>query len=273
MTPAVMWCPNKCLHCWRAIELTIGSELSGKIDSPKEIIDGCIKAQRKLLEGFNIDEKSKKKQLSKANIKKYKEALEPMQFAISLSGEPTTYRKIGELIEELRKRKKTSFLVTNGLYPKKIKELIEKKRLPTQLYISVNSPNEKMWKEFHRSTKKDGWKRLIQSLKLMSKIKARTVFRMNLVRGLNMDKKFIKEYSNLIKIANPKFVEVKGFMSVGYSRERLGYEKMPTEKEIEEFCKELAKETGLKILDSHEFSRAVVLGRNKKELKIKKSEI
>ena len=27
MTPAVMWCPNKCVHCWRAIELTLGDEL------------------------------------------------------------------------------------------------------------------------------------------------------------------------------------------------------------------------------------------------------
>ena len=273
MTPAVMWCPNKCLHCWRAVELTLGSELKGKIDSPKEIIDGCIKAQRKLLEGFNIDEKSKKKQLSKANIKKYKESQEPMQFAISLSGEPTTYEKIGELIKELRKRGKTSFLVTNGLYPKKLKELIDKKQLPTQLYISVNSPNEKMWKEFHRSTKKDGWKKLLESLKLMNKMKTRTVFRMNLIKDLNMNENLIKEYSELIKIANPSFVEVKGFMSVGYSRERLGYEKMPTDEEMKEFCEKLSKETGLKILDSHKFSRAFVLGKDKKDLKIKESEI
>ena len=273
MTPAVMWCPNKCLHCWRAVELTIASELKGKVDSPKEIIDGCIKAQRKLLEGFNIDAKSKKKQLSRANMEKYKEAQEPMQFAISLSGEPTTYEKIGELITELRRRNKTSFLVTNGLYPEKLKELITKRQLPTQIYISVNSPNEKMWKEFHRSTKKDGWKKILESLKLMSKMKARTIFRMNLVKGLNMDKKYIKEYSELIKIANPKFIEVKGFMSVGYSRERLGYEKMPSYDEMKKFCEDLAKETGLKILDSHEFSRAFVLGKNKKDLKIKKDEV
>lgn len=272
MTPAVMWCPNKCLHCWRAVELTIGSELSGKTDSPKEIIDGCILAQRKLLEGFNIDKNSKKKQLSKANYEKYKEALEPTQFAISLSGEPTTYDKIGELIEELRKRNKTSFLVTNGLYPKKIKELIEKKQLPTQLYISVNSPNEEMWKKFHRSTKKDGWKRLLESLKLMSQIKTRTVFRMNLIKDLNMEEQYIAEYAKLIELSKPKFVEVKGFMSVGYSRERLGYERMPTDLEMKIFCEKLAKKTGLKILDSHEFSRAFVLGKNKKDLKIKKSE-
>jgi len=273
MTPAVMWCPNKCLHCWRAVELTLGSRLKGKINSPKEIIDGCVKAQRKLLGGFNIDEKSKKRQLSKANVKKYKEAQEPMQFAISLSGEPTTYNKIGELIRELRKRGKTSFLVTNGLYPEKLKELIVKKELPTQLYISVNSPNEKMWKEFHRSKIKDGWKKLLESLKLMGKMKTRTVFRMNLVKDLNMSGQYLKEYSELIKVANPIFVEIKGFMSVGYSRERLGYEKMPSYEDMKNFCEKLAKETGLEILDSHEFSRAFVLGKNKNRLKIKKSEI
>jgi len=272
MTPAVMWCPNKCLHCWRSIELTLGSELSGKTDSPKEIIDGCILAQRKLLEGFNIDKNSKKKQLSKANYKKYKEALEPTQFAISLSGEPTTYDKIGELIEELRKRNKTSFLVTNGLYPKKIKELIEKKQLPTQLYISVNSPNEEMWKKFHRSTKTDGWERLNESLKLMSQIKTRTVFRMNLIRNLNMEEEHIPQYAKLIQLAKPRFVELKGFMSVGSARERLGYERMPTNLEMKNFSEKLAKETGLKLLDSHEFSRAFVLGNDEKDLKIKKSE-
>ena len=52
MTPAVMWCPNKCLHCWRAVEMTIGDKMEEGIDSPKEIIDGCIEAQRKLLVGF-----------------------------------------------------------------------------------------------------------------------------------------------------------------------------------------------------------------------------
>ena len=62
-------------------------------------------------------------------------------------------------------------------------------------------------------------------------------------------------------------------MSVGFARERLGYDKMPTEKEMEGFAKKLAKETKLKILDIHEFSRAIVLGKNKKDLKIKKKQI
>lgn len=276
MTPAVMWCPNRCVHCWRATELTIGNELKGKIDSPNEIIDKCIEAQKKLLVGFKIDKNSKKKQLSKANQKKYAEAQEPMQFAISLSGEPMVYEKIGDLIDELRKRGKTSFLVTNGLYPEKIKEIEKKKQLPTQLYISVNAPNKKVYDEFHRSSKKDAWERLNKSLEIMSTLKGktRTVFRMNLVKNLNMNHEMAKEYAELIKKANPMFVEIKGFMSVGYARQRLGYDRMPYHKEIVDFANEILKFLPeYKFLDEKKESRVVLLGKSRKDMKIKKSEI
>jgi len=275
MTPAVIWCPNKCVHCWRAIELTLGDKISGKIDSPKKIIDGCIKAQRKLLTGFKILPNSRKKQLSKADIKKYQEAQEPMQFAISLSGEPTIYEKIGNLISGLRKRGKTSFLVINGLYPEKIKELKNKNQLPTQLYISVNTPNKELYKKFHRSSKKNAWEKLNETLEFFPKIrnKTRTVFRMNLVRGLNMIEP--ENYAKLIKKSNPLFVEIKGFMSVGFARKRLGYERMPTHKEVKDFSEKLVKELNsigenYKILDEKIESRVLVLGKRKEELKIKK---
>jgi len=271
MTPC-LWCPNKCIHCWRAIEFTTGDKIPGKADSPKKIIDGCIKAQRKLLQGFKIDKKSKKKQLSKANMEKYKEAQEPMQFAISLSGEPTIYPLIGELISELRKRGKTSFLVTNGLYPEKLEELAKKGQLPTQLYISVNVPNKEMYQNFHRSIKPDAWEKLMKSLNIIARLKnkTRTIFRINLVRDINLDNEYIKEFAELVKKASPLFVEIKGYMAVGHARQRLGYEKMPTHKEIMDFSKKLAKATGLKILDSHERSRVAVLGKNKKDLRIKR---
>ncbi len=270
MTPAVMWCPNRCLHCWRAVEMTISNELTGKTDSPKEIIDGCIEAQRKLLQGFNIDKNSKKKQLSKANQEKFSEAQEPMQFAISLSGEPMVYEKIGELIEELRKRGKTSFVVTNGLYPKKLKELEKKKQLPTQLYISVNTPNKELYIKFHRSSKKDAWERLNKSLKTMAKLrsKTRTVFRMNLVKDLNMIEP--ENYAKLIKKANPIFVEVKGVMSVGFARQRIPYNKMPYHKDIVEFSKKILEFLPeYKILDEKKESRVVLLGKSRKGMMIK----
>jgi len=278
MTPTVIWCPNRCLHCWRATELTIGDEMKGKMDSPKKIVDGCIQAQKKLLEGFKILPKTKHKTLSKANMKKWEEAQEPMHFSISLSGEPTIYPKIGELITEIRRRGKTSFLVTNGLYPEKIKELVIKKQLPTQLTVSVNSPNKELYIKFHRSSKKDAWEILNETLEILSGLKSRTVFRMNLIRNLNMEDEHVKEYAELINKAKPKFVHVKGFISVGSARERLGYERMPTHKEITKFSKELVKELNklgedYKILDEKIESRVLVLGKDKKDMKIKKSEV
>ena len=276
MTPAVMWCPNRCLHCWRAIEMTIGDELKGKVDSPKEIVDGCIEAQKKLLQGFHIDEKSKKKQLSRANKEKYAEAQEPMQFAISLSGEPTVYEHIGGLIEELRKRGKTSFLVTNGLYPEKLEELEKKKQLPTQLYISVNAPTPERYEKIHRSSKKDAWERLNKSLEIMSKLKGktRTVFRMNLILNVNMNDEHAEKYAEMIKKANPMFVEVKGVMSVGYARERIPYNKMPYHKDIIEFSKRMLKFLPeYKILDEKIESRVLLLGKDKGEMKIREGEI
>ncbi len=266
MTPAVMWCPNKCMHCWRAIELTLGSELKGNVDSAKNIIDWCIKAQKKLIIGFKGNKK--------VNIKKFKEAQEPMQFAISLSGEPTVYKNIGEFILELRKRGKTSFLVTNGLYPEKIKELARKNQLPTQLYVSVNTSNKKLYNKFHRSSKKDAWEKLNETLEFMPKLngKTRTVFRINLVKDLNMIEP--ENYANLINKSSPMFIEIKGFMSVGFARKRIAYEKMPLHEEIVEFSKKI-----LKFLPKHKFldekreSRVVLLGKNKKDMRIKKGEI
>ena len=272
MTPSVMWCPNRCLHCWRAVELTIDDKLKGKIDSPKEIIDGCIEAQRKLLLGFKKLPTSKGHRVSKADMKKFGESQEPMQFAISLSGEPTGYEKIGELIDELRNRGKTSFLVSNGLYPEKLEELKNQNQLPTQLYISVNTPNKELYNKFHRSSMKDAWEKLNESLEIMSTLGCRTVFRMNLVKDLNMIEP--ESYAELIKKANPMFVEIKGFMSVGFARQRLGYDKMPYHENIVDFSNELLKFLpGYKFLDEKKESRVVLLGKNKGDMKIKEKEV
>lgn len=270
-------CDNKCIHCWRALELDFNKLIDkSKIKNPKEIIDGCIKAQRELLSGFRVNDRPKKKQLSKANMKKFKEAQEPMQFAISLSGEPTMYPNIGELIEEIRKRGKTSFLVTNGLYPEKLKQLEKAKQLPTQLYISVNAPDEEVYDKIHRSSKKNAWKLLNKSLEVMSELKGktRTVFRMNMILDLNMSDENAEKYAEMIKKANPLFVEIKGVMSVGFARQRIPYNKMPYHKDIVDFSKKILKNLPeYKILDEKKESRVVLLGKDKRDMKIKEGEI
>ncbi len=51
------------------------------------------------------------------------EAATPKHIAISYDGEPTMYRRIGELISEFRKRNISTFVVTNGTFPERIKEI------------------------------------------------------------------------------------------------------------------------------------------------------
>jgi len=270
MSCTLLNCQNNCIHCWRDLKYSCPDKII-ECDNPKEIIDGCIEAQKKLLTGFKIDPNGKKKQLSRANQEKLEEAQEPMQFAVSLTGEGLLYERIGDLIDELSSRGKTSFLVSNGLCPEKMKELLEKNQLPTQFYVSVNTSNEDLWKKFHRSSEKNGWEKLNESLEILKEIgeKARTVFRMNLIRDLNMEEKHLDEYAEMIKKTEPWFVEVKGYMAVGHARERLGYDRMPTYDEMKVFVEKLAEKTGLKFLDSHERSRAFVLGKDKEMLKIK----
>jgi len=286
MSPAVMWCENSCLHCWRPIEYNLGGSMKGvKIDDPKEILDEIIKARKKLMIGHKGDNKILRT--------KIKEAFEPNLFTLSLSGEATLYPKLPEMINEIRKRKAISFIVTNGQNPEMIKKLEKQKALPTQLAISTNAPNEELFKIWHNSKKKDAWKKFNQTLSLMNKLKGKTrrAIRLTLVREINMNEKNklnkvsnmseknAKEYSNLIKKANPDFIHVKGFKSLGYSRKRFGYDKQPFHTEVKEFTKLLLSELHKwdkewKIQGEVERSCVFLLSRRKKsELKIKKSEI
>jgi len=260
MSPSAFVCQNKCLHCWRPIEICENIKIK-EIDEPKKIIEDCIAQQKKLLIGFKGNKK--------INLKKFKEAQNPNQFAISLIGEPTLYPKIEELILELRKQGKTSFLVTNGLNPDKLLEMQEKNALPTQLYLSLNSPNKEEYEKWHNSSLKNSWEVFNKTLRLFPKLKTRKVIRMTLVKDLNMDEKFLEDYAKLILIANPNFIEVKGYMSVGFARQRLGYEKMPFHKDINEFSKKLLKFLPeFKFLDEKVESRVVLLGKDKKDMKI-----
>ena len=266
-----IFCQNKCIHCWRAVELTTNKTTNEKeINNPEDLIDKCIEAQRKLIIGFKGNKKT--------NMKKFIDAQKPMQFAISLVGEPTLYPKLGKLINELRKRGKTSFLVTNGLQPNVLKKLNKENQLPTQLYISLNSPNKEMYDKWHRSKIKDAWKKFNETLKLFPSLKTRKVIRMTLVKDLNDKQEYIKDYAELIKKAIPDFIEVKSYMAIGFSRYRkgMGYEKMLTHEEIKAFAKLLAdalRKEGYKILDEHKPSRVVLIGKDKRKMKIKKKEI
>ena len=89
MTPALHVCTHRCNFCWRDIEFTF-PEWIGPVDEPKDIVDGCIREHVKYLQGFGGNPKASKEKLDSA--------MKPLHFAISLSGEPTAYPRLPELV-------------------------------------------------------------------------------------------------------------------------------------------------------------------------------
>jgi len=248
MTPSVAWCSNRCVYCWRVIEKTLGNTMNGiGLDEPSDIIDACIDAQRGLLSGFKGNED--------VNMKKWREAQDPNQAAISLAGEPTLYPKISQLIGEFKKRGFTTFLVTNGQFPERLLNLTE----PTNLYISLDAPDKETYKKTDRPALPDFWNRLNESLELMDSFSCRRVLRLTMVHGWNMTKP--TGYAKLIEKANPDFIEVKGYMFVGFSRKRLLKENMPSHGEVKEFSRKISDLTGYRFKDEQAESRVVLLSR------------
>jgi tRNA wybutosine-synthesizing protein 1 len=247
MTPSVGYCQNRCIFCWREMEHTIGTSMDEPFDDPKEIIDNCILKQRKLLSGFGGTKKT--------NLTKLKAAQEPMHFAISLTGEPTLYPKLNELIKEIHSRGKTSFLVSNGMQP----EVIRNIEPPTQLYISVDAPNKELFDKIDATVVKDGWDTLNKTLEVLKEIKnkTRTTLRFTMIKGMNMTDP--EGWAERINISEPLFIEVKAYMFVGSSRMRLNMENMPMHHEVKEFAEEICHFCDYKIIDEKEESRVVLL--------------
>ncbi|HJU58225.1 MAG TPA: radical SAM protein, partial [Nitrososphaeraceae archaeon] len=189
-------------------------------------------------------------------------SLFPAHYAISLSGEPTMYPKLPNLIKYLKSLKNTKsiFLVTNGQEPEMLKRLIKEDALPTQLYLSTNASNKKMFYQINRPKYKDAWDRWLASLNILSEINTRTVLRMTLIRNYNNDLTTIPEFVDVINQGNPNFIEIKSYMHIGMSIHRLKQSSMLEFSEVREFTNTLQKALqGYSIMDESEISRIVVL--------------
>ncbi|MBU0615773.1 MAG: 4-demethylwyosine synthase TYW1 [Nanoarchaeota archaeon] len=245
MTPSFV-CSQRCVWCWRDIDFT-PAKWEGAVDEPEFVIDECIKEHKKYLQGFKAG----------CDPKIFAEAMEPKHFAISLSGEPTFYPKLPELIDQIKKRGMTAFLVTNGTNPKMLHRLLENGFEPTQLYITLPAPNEESYIKACSPLAKDNWRKIMESLSLLNKFE-RNVIRLTLVKGVNMNN--IEQYAEIIKRFKPMFVEAKAYVWVGHSKDRLEIKDMPVHEEIMEFAGELAKSIGYKIIDEKKESRVTLLG-------------
>ncbi len=253
MTPVTAWCTHNCIFCWRPMEGFLGTELPEPWDDPAFIVEESIKAQRKLIVGY--------KGMPEINMKKFEEAWNPRHAAISLSGEPMLYPYMGDLVEEFHKRSFTTFIVTNGTVPERLEEMKREDKLPTQLYVSLTAPDIETYRRVNIPMIPDGWEKIKTFLELMNGLPTRTVVRLTLVKGENMHN--AEGYAELIKKANPMFVEAKAYMFVGFSRNRLTINNMPNHEEIRAFAEELLRYLpGYHLEDEYEPSRVVLIMRD-----------
>ncbi|HOP08857.1 MAG TPA: 4-demethylwyosine synthase TYW1 [Candidatus Methanofastidiosa archaeon] len=247
MTPAVNWCTQKCLFCWRPIRFT--EEIPQDVDDPKSIIEGSIEAQRTLLSGYQGV-------LDQVNKKKLEEAQNPNNVAISLSGEPTCYPRLPELLEEFKKRHFTTFLVTNGTNPE---ILLDMDTLPWNLYVTVAAPNKEVYGRLCNPVVPDAWERLNRTIDIFPSLDTKKVMRLTMTKGFNMCDP--ASYAKMIERAEPTYVEVKAYMYVGFSRDRLEMDNMPRHEEIREFAQMIAENCSYSIVDEAPESRVILLGR------------
>ncbi len=257
-TPALQFCSHACLFCWRTQKQD--GEMppeNFKWSEPGEVAEAMVGEQKRIVSGYGGNEK--------VESRMWGEALEPKHVALSLSGEPTIYPYLSELISNFHKRGMTTFLVTNGTFPQALESLSV---LPTQLYVSMVSPDGENYERICRPWISGGWGRYERSLEFLKENKTRTVLRMTLAKGLNFFNP--QGYAKQIGMAAPEYVEVKSFMYVGGSREPgrgLSLESMVKHPEIREFAEELASLTGYVVSEEHVASRVVLLCRDEKALK------
>lgn len=249
MTPNI-YCNQRCIFCWRAWEDSPNKHVADEWDEPEEIITESIEAQRKLLSGLGGVP-------DMISQEKYKEAQNPTQVAISLLGEPTLYPHLPELIEGYRDRGMTTFVVSNGMQPKMIKKIN-----PTQLYLSLDAPDEETHLKVNCPQVKDSWNKLNTSLEHLGK-KDRSVARITAIKDVNMHKP--EEYARLIREKDVDFVEIKAYMYIGYSRKRMEIENMPSHEEVVDFAEKINKHLQYNIEDEKPISRVVLLGSGEKK--------
>ena len=208
-----------------------------------------VRAQRRLLTGFGGN--------PKADREKWLEAQNPKHVAISLNGEPTLYSRLGEFLDICHQHGTSTFLVTNGSLPKVIENLDP---LPTQLYVSVDAPNKEV---FDRLCKpkfdQAAFHKLEQTLELLPSLDTRTVCRHTLIKHESLGHH--EDYARLDNLADPDFIEAKGYVYVGNSRNNLTIENMPSHDDVMGFSQRLAPLVGREVLSERRESRVALIGK------------
>ena len=259
-SPAGMFCENRCVYCWRPMEFYDSLKMEPEqVAEPEEIITKLMAERKKLINGYYGDSRNDKQRLD--------ESLLPSHYAISLSGEPTMYPKLPELIKYLKSLKETKsiFLVTNGQEPEMIQRLQDENALPTQSYLSTNAADYESFLKINKPKYDDSWERWNETLNKLKHLDTRTVLRITLIRDYNDMKEVIPAFAEMFRKSSPHFIEIKSYMHIGRSTNRLDYSNMLEMEEVRQFSEQVAKESKIfSILDESYVSRISLLQNNER---------
>ena len=261
-SPAGMYCENRCVYCWRPMEFYDSMKMEPEnVAEPQEIMTKLMEERRKLIMGHYGDSRSDKQRLD--------ESLRPSHYAISLSGEPTMYPKLPELIKYLKSLEATKsiFLVTNGQEPDMIQKLQDENALPTQLYLSTNAADYESFLKINKPKYDDSWQRWNKTLQMLKDLDTRTVLRITLIRDYNDQREMIPAFAKMLEESSPHFVEIKSYMHVGRSTNRLEHENMLEMDEVKKFSQEIVNQSKIfSVMDESYVSRIVILQNNQRSI-------
>ncbi|KAI0457491.1 wyosine base formation [Xylaria acuta] len=238
-TPSLS-CSNKCVFCWRHGTNPVGTTWRWVIDPPEMIFEG-VKAGHyqkiKMMRG-----------VPGVRAERFAEAMRIRHCALSLVGEPIFYPHINEFLGMLHAERISSFLVCNAQHPDQLAAL----KAVTQLYVSIDASNKESLRKIDRPLHRDFWERFQRCLDILceKRFKHRTVFRLTLVKGFNVDDE-VEGYADLVERGLPCFVEIKGVTYCGTSTSAgagLTMANVPFYAEVTEFVTALdnkLKERGL----------------------------
>ncbi|KKA27546.1 hypothetical protein TD95_002394 [Thielaviopsis punctulata] len=255
-TPSLS-CSNKCVFCWRHGTNPVGTTWRWVVDPPELIFEGVKKnhyQKIKVLKG-----------MAGVRAERYAEALRIRHCALSLVGEPIFYPHINEFLGMLHNERISSFLVCNAQHPDQLAAL----KAVTQLYVSIDAADRESLRRIDRPLHRDFWERFQRCLDILreKRNKHRTVFRLTLVKGFNIDDE-VDGYADLVERALPCFVEIKGVTYCGTATSAnagLRMQNVPFYWEVCDFVRALdakLKERGLDygIAAEHAHSCCILMG-------------
>eukprot|EP00803_Ostreobium_quekettii_P005584 evm.model.scf_444.1 EVM.evm.TU.scf_444.1 scf_444:9890-17813(-) len=249
MTPSLA-CANKCVFCWRHHTNPVGREWKWNMDSAQDIVEAALDYHVKMINEY--------KGVPGVKASRLEQGYKVRHCALSLVGEPIMYPEINALVGELHGRGVSTFLVTNAQFPDQIRHL----QPVTQLYVSVDAASKESLKAVDRPLFADFWERFQECMKLLKDKKQRTVYRLTLVQGWNMED--IDGYSRLIQLGCPDFIEIKGVTYCGNSgASGLTMQNVPYHKDVCDFAQALcdASDGVYGVACEHEHSCCVLCAR------------